>query len=549
VGGIPAAADWWRAFPGLWRAITGDVQLGFEYWYFGTRIIPSTINEFPLFSFLFADLHPHMIAIPFTMVTVALCLALADEGEGRRRYALLRWLVLTIAVGALGAINTWDLPAFWGMIGCVLLHKGYRHNGIQGLMGGIIGFLLLALGSLVLYGPFYSHYRAQSVGIDWVGVDDRSPIINWLTVWGLWLFLTTSAVAGWLVHGESWRRARRLARLGGGSTWLLRRLGAMSPVRTAGWLSSVAVLTAGIGVGVWLGFSGEWVLALTTPLLIASGVALAWSTDGGSFLRRLMLFVALGILAGVEIIYVKDFLSGGEWRRMNTLFKFYIQAWVILGLVTGAALPTLTKRLTGRVGGRLWRVALQALLAASLTYTLFAIPVRVNERFPSARPPRGTLDGTAFMRYGKYNWPTPNDTIDLRYDAEAIDWLLNHVEGTPVIAEAPIGFYREGGLRVSSYTGFPTLLGAHEREQRPWEAVGPRESDAEALYTTSSTEALFEILQRHRVHYIYVGQLEQALYAGPGLHKFGDLVVSGALTKAYSNPRVSIYQVSLDLIG
>ncbi len=45
----------------------------FDYWA-ASRVIPNTINEFPLWTFVFADLHPHMIAMPFGMLVAGLAL-------------------------------------------------------------------------------------------------------------------------------------------------------------------------------------------------------------------------------------------------------------------------------------------------------------------------------------------------------------------------------------------------------------------------------------------------------------------------------------------
>jgi len=318
----------------------------------------------------------------------------------------------------------------------------------------------------------------------------------------------------------------------------LGRLWALGGWGVVAWGTSLAVLAAGVGLGLLLLFKGMLVLGLLAPLLVAAGVLLPWSRkDPAAFMQRMMAFVGIGILMGVEIIYIKDFLAGSEWRRMNTVFKFYIQAWVLLGLAAGSAMPALWRSLG------LARIGLILLLAGSLVYPIMAIPVRVNERFPSAWPPRGTLDGTAYMTTGIYSWPDAEHRIELKYDREAIEWLWENVEGTPVIAEAPLAFYREGGLRVSSYTGLPTIVGAHEREQRPWDQVGPREEDAAALYTTTDIAQTLAILERYRIRYIYVGQLEQAAYAGPGLDKFPDLAREGVLALAFHNEKVDIYKV------
>lgn len=112
-----------------------------------------------------------------------------------------------------------------------------------------------------------------------------------------------------------------------------------------------------------------------------------------------------------------------------------------------------------------------------------------------------------------------------------------------MIAEAPLGYYREGGLRISSYTGLPTIVGAHEREQRPSGEVSSREDDAVALYQTTDVKRLLGILRRYRVRYIYVGQLERNAYPGPGLAKFEELSQAGTLARVFHNDIVDIYEV------
>jgi uncharacterized membrane protein len=86
----------------------------------------------------------------------------------------------------------------------------------------------------------------------------------------------------------------------------------------------------------------------------------------------------------------------------------------------------------------------------------------------------------------------------------------------------------------------------HEREQRPWDVVSPRETDAARLYNTTDSATLFEVLARHRVRYIYVGQLERRIYDAAGVDKFADLAARGLLERVYANERVEIYQVLQD---
>ena len=542
-------ADLAAVAPGLGRLIAGRATLPtFDYWYRGTRVIPYTINEFPFFSFLFADLHPHMIAIPFTILAIALCTGLLPQkGKGVGGSSLLRWLILVIAIGALGVINTWDLPAYLGILACVSLYRALRHRGARRLARAAASFFLLALGCLLAYAPFYAHYEAQQLGLALVAPNDRTQLQPFLVIWAIYVYLVVSLVALWAWQGRPGTRLCSLAqRLGWGT--LLRRLWHLRRRAMLCAVSSILLTVAGPGAGLWWILQGQVVVGLLIGLLIPAGVlAVQGAQRGETFLQRLLVFVGLGILLGVEIVYIRDFLAGSEWRRMNTVFKFTIQAWVLLGMATGSAIPELWRRV-GRLGGvgLLWKAGLGLLGAASLTYVFLAVPVRVNERFPSAWPARDTLDGAAYMRTAIYYWPEPDQPIELKYDLQAIEWLWQNVEGTPVIAEAPIGFYREGGLRVSSYTGLPTLLGAHQREQRPYAQVGPREYDAARLYETQSVETLMDILARHRVRYIYVGQLERALYGEDTLARFETLANSGTLERVYQNEQAAIYRVPDD---
>ena len=66
-----------------WSSLVSGRSLpDYDYWA-ASRVIPNTINEFPLWTFVFADLHPHMIAMPFGLLVVGLALNwVAVRGRG-----------------------------------------------------------------------------------------------------------------------------------------------------------------------------------------------------------------------------------------------------------------------------------------------------------------------------------------------------------------------------------------------------------------------------------------------------------------------------------
>ena len=288
------------------------------------------------------------------------------------------------------------------------------------------------------------------------------------------------------------------------------------------------------------------VAAILLPLVVAVLLLLARDAEAEQSFTVLLLFTALLVAMGVEFVFMKDFLGGGDHYRMNTLFKFYIQVWVLLGCGTAAALPGLWRRVAaGKSRGWrwTWQGAFVLLLVGAFLFVPIGTTARVENRFPGERPPIGTLDGMAFMSVGKFNWPDPDHPIELKWEYEAIQWLLENVKGTPVIAEGRIDYYREFGMRVSSYTGLPTFLGAHQGEQRYGEQVGERDGIARDFFTTPDISRALEIIRDLHVEYIYIGTLERTVYDAQGIQKFALMEKQGALETVYQNEKVTIYQV------
>ncbi len=545
---------------GIWGVLTGQAtRPEFDYWNASTRIIDYTINEFPFFSFLFADLHPHMIDIPFTLLALGLALNLVlsgkprptapPEGIGAR---VLRFALLPVVLGALGAINTWDLPTYLGVVTIAFVLQGYQKDGRIHLASAAAHAIVVGVLSLLLYWPFHSHYQAIAVGL--ALVEERSGLPQVLAIWGLFCFLTITYLLRELRVDRSrsalvryWRVTLRHAAY---LPHLLDLQGALVQQHTPLYALGRVTLWGMLLVTGTLIILKQPTLAFFLPLLVLAAVLLGRDrATPEEQMTHLLIWAGLLVLLGVEIVFLKDFLAGSPWKRMNTLFKFYIQVWILLGLALGAALPRLwTWVQNWRRSG--WRAAWQAafifLLGSSLLYPLLAIPARVQQRFPNGSPPIGTLDGMAYMMVGVYNWPDEANRIELVYDYEAIRWLWDNVEGTPVIAEARLDYYREGGMRVSSFTGLPTLLGAHQGEQRYDWQVGPRDGLARELYDSTDLARKRQIIAELQVAYIYVGQLERIRHNPPGLAAFEAMMQEGWLSIAYENEGVRIYRTFVD---
>jgi YYY domain-containing protein len=232
-----------------------------------------------------------------------------------------------------------------------------------------------------------------------------------------------------------------------------------------------------------------------------------------------LILIGVGLLLplAVEFVYLRDLFG----TRMNTVFKFYFQAWVLLALAAAYGTWVVSSRLRG-VGGLAWRLVLVLLVLGGLTYPALAIPNKTGNF--SAEP---TLDGMSWMEEAR-----PNDYA-------AIRWLQANAPDQAVILEAPGESYRYLG-RVSALTGLPTLLGwdFHEYQWRgSYDEPARRKPEVEVLYNSVDLAQTLTLLDKYDIRYVYVGPLERELYNPSGLAKFGQL-----MDVVFEQGEVTIYQ-------
>jgi YYY domain-containing protein len=221
----------------------------------------------------------------------------------------------------------------------------------------------------------------------------------------------------------------------------------------------------------------------------------------------ILLFIGLGLTLAVEFIYLRDNFG----IRMNTVFKFYFQAWVLLALTSAFAIYYVSKKLRG-VWRVLWQVGMMILVIAGLAYPTFAIFNKTNN-FQN----EPTLNGIAWIADHQ-----PGDYA-------AIEWLRANAPKDAVILEAPgasYAAYQYTG-RISAMTGLPTLLGwgGHQSQWRGnYDEPARREPDIEQLFTSLDARQTMDLLDKYNITYVYVGPLERERYPTEGLNKFAFLM-------------------------
>jgi len=579
---------------GLRQLLDGNkLQFRTEWWYWNaTRIIPAgageagPINEMPFFTFLYGDLHAHMMGLPYTLLVLGLALNILRTSKNANPDAdspvwwrdpteMLTLALLALTTGALWPINTWDFPTYTVLTAAALACREYARRGrvdASGVWSVMWRFALILILGRLLFLPFHQNYAGDYFGAGlWNG--SRTPLWAYLLIHGFFLFVLSSYLIHEFLNGHGHnalvrslrlniKHLRRRARL----QRLFKILVSPDPafrwaVNTGKWMFVLAILILLIRPVIGLPLA----LTLYTTLLLFS--------DRPNPSRQFVLcMIGLGLVFTimVEIIVLK-----GDIGRMNTVFKFYLQVWILWAVAASAVLPLLAGRMklqprpvrlvipepeegtawtpeveadfealrprSGGKWGRRWWWAFGVLAAACLLYPLTAAPVRIRDRFENSTS--ATLDGSAYMRTSVYN--DQGEAIELDWDRQAIDWLRANVHGIPAIVEANTPLYR-WGARVSIYTGLPTVIGWdwHQKQQRsvlPGPMIDQRIQDVQTIYTGSDLKETMRLLDQYDVQYIYVGALERIYYAGDGLNKFDQ--PSDLWNLVYENEQVKIFQV------
>ena len=455
---VPAGGALWGAAMLVCAAPLGALAAISETWtsprtMSATRVIAGTINEFPFFSFIWGDLHGHVLALPL-LVALAATLVRLDELTRRAREADAAAVVGVAALAAAIAVasvlaSSWDavpvlLAAGWTLL---LLANVRRRTAIAAMAAALCVAILMAW-------PALTSFRPPSVAAGWEW-DGTSPGA-FLRVQSTWLLPAVLV----LVHrGRLVTLASIAAALVG-----------------VGWAAPSFVVRAGLvalGAALW-----------------PHRAALGRPTTG-------LLVTAIALLVIAECVWMDD-VYGWDLRRMNTVFKWHLHAIVLLACALPGVLTTLVS-MPGRIGRRTTWSAMAALALVSFTYPVVAAVSQVRHREPTF-----TLDGLAGMRQSHPG------------DAAAVQYLWTEATGSDVVLEAAGRSYSYGS-RISALTGQPTLLGwrGHEelwRRGEEWHRrIAARAQLVDDLYA-GPVAALTSRLRAAEVRYVVVGPVERRTY-------------------------------------
>jgi YYY domain-containing protein len=553
----------------------GWIPTRFIWWWRGSRVIHDNcgevIHEFPFFSFMLGDVHPHLVALPYTLVVLGLALAIltgALERPNERPLWSWRWLALPLVVGALGFLNAWDLPTYAFVVVVayglrVSVHPPWtlELTWPDRLLAAATGLAVLALSWRLAPGLLT---RVTGVPAEAQPVLSRAALSAAVLLAGVLLarFAWTRALAGDATAG-------RLLDVGRFAVWLALLSFAFYLPFHLGFqsqASGIGLVTVRTRLGQWLvhfGFLAFLALSLILAVLVAVrrrpltaasfvlmavalpflGLAAFWRA--WTVLALVLSVTAAGIAASQ--LWASALASPGDDAAADRPAARF--AWpgeggwpaaptfALVCLAVGLLMPLGTEVLFIRdlFGSRMntiFKLYYQAwaLLAIGGGFTAFALT-----RLWSPRAVRAWAIPAVVLLAGSLIYPAASVTSRTNGfraerltlnglswwervnpdDLAAVEWLKAHARGAPVVLEAPGGGYEHNG-RISMATGFPTLLGweGHEHQWRgERQEIDPRKADIERLYKSTEPAELKQLLAKYNVRYVIVGDPEIAKFA------------------------------------
>lgn len=488
----------------------------------GDPIGVQPITEFPNFSFALADIHPHVLALPFAVLAVGLALNLVLGG---RALARTEYPLYAIWAGGMVFMNSWDAIYLPLLVAAEALRRLVR-NGTGALnrddLIGIIRFAVVLGGlTLLFYLPWLISFTSQAGGV--------LPNVIYPTQWQqFFLQFGTFLVILLVFLIVEMRRAGRAFHWQAGLLGLTFAACAAIVVTAAlgvsawgrddvrGAVYAVADTSGGLGELVpdvlarrLSGLPSEIVLLLMIYLVVGRLFARPAARsvtevdvedreirdDGVVWVRAITYSPATGfalLLAGTgavltfapDFVYLRDNFA----VRINTVFKLYYQGWLVFSLASAfavwsvlaggqpavatsrraAANPAPSARM--KAGRAAFGVAVAALFVAGMAYPVTAMQGRalVDTGRMRTQEQIAACDAAAGEVCPEQR-PLTLDGVPQMVNSEeygAIQCLLElGPEPDAVLLEAPgVHAYAPDLSRFSGLTGIPTLIGWQNHE-------------------------------------------------------------------------------------
>ncbi|OYT33260.1 hypothetical protein B6U96_16620 [Archaeoglobales archaeon ex4484_92] len=138
----------------LIRRLYFKIPIDGSFFWDASRVVKGTINEFPYFSFIHADLHAHVVAIPLKILLVLLLYKITMS----KKNSFIYYFFLTVTLFSIFATNSWDFPLMFLLCLLVVLLNKDRRMAIS------------ILSSLLFITIFYLSLKTVPIKITYVNM-------------------------------------------------------------------------------------------------------------------------------------------------------------------------------------------------------------------------------------------------------------------------------------------------------------------------------------------------------------------------------------------
>lgn len=459
-------------------------KLGDFYWYpNATRFIPFTIHEFPLYSYVVADLHGHVFDIPFVILTFALLYAffvdhgVAKKFDIRMLFSKLKGqkihygiaLILGFLISIHFMTNAFDAPIYLMLIGVLfILMFGFTRTFLIHLGIVLASFIVFSLPFTTNFEPF-----ASSIGVN------CAPE-----------FLVNQGTLGPFIFEEG-------------------------NCQISPWWQLVTL---------WGFFWFNFIFYAIYKLL-----------GKKKKISRTELFMFVTFFVGTILVTIPEFFYAKDIYpshfRANTMFKLGYQAFIIMGIASAYVFVTI-KQDIDYVPKVRWAYLI---LWVPLFFIVALYPTFAVDSYYGHNTTTPTLDGSAWLYrdYPEYR--------------EVIEYIENTATSDTVILEAQGDSYTDYNLisaytGIPTVAGWHV----HQWLWRgSSDAVGLLIPDIQNMYQSLDVDETKTLLKKYNVEYVIIGPNEESRYENLYENKFealGQLVFESTNRKAriYKIPLDSI---------
>ncbi len=543
LGNIQAVLDFLN---GLRHGFKLDYIFNAGFLWSASRVIKGTITEFPAFTALLGDLHPHHSGILVILFSLTLCLNLyirpvpgdmeLNHHKWNSRYfsrLLLLILPLGWVIGCSYVISAWDMITVALLFSLTILYatrRVYRHTfwrwvvvgGTAVVIMGILSRLFILPFSRTFINPLPMELQPHILPWKWeikhfpiavLQTKNRTHFTDYFVHFGF--FLVPIYLWLYLRFKDSFKEKKDLLYLFAG----------LFPILIIFSLLYFKRMLPGFLL-----------------YILITAIILFFREKHGNRQERwvfMILGVATYICLFVEFLFVDDRYHD-DLERYNTLFKFYNHVWPMYAVLAGWCWYRLFKIYSSERARRVLTVLLVIILMLSMIYFIGATierTYRFHKRFTPLNRPERTLNGIAYL----------GDLKEFKDDYEVIKWARRNIEGRPVVLETFKGPYTSYS-RFSTNTGLPTVVGwghhtaqwngpkIYTDELGEFKNLGKRERDVRTIYSSRDLETVKPLLEKYNIEYILVGSLERKDYEEEALKKFK------ALKPVYSSGNTVLYK-------